>query len=196
MPMPDAGSEHYGPALELSRYVAAAAGPAAVPAAPADFAPPPPPPPQAAPGEQPASVSPVDMVRLLQLTSRRVFTWPGSGPIDDEEAALLRQVITWRPSEGTGAALVVASIFLPRIMSHPKVSAWIEKHGAALMGSDDDTHAALPAPEPEPAPAAAPAPKQPEVAEVKWPLPTMQPERDPEEVRKEQEAAAWAAFTV
>jgi len=139
------------------------------------------------------------MVRLLQLTSRRVFTWPGSGPIDDEEAALLRQVITWRPSEGTGAALVVAGIFVPRIMSHPKVSAWIERHGAALMG-DDAAPAQLPAPQPEPEAQPAqqqPAAQQQPVAELSWPPPQpTAPQRDPAEVKAEQQAAAWAAFEV
>jgi hypothetical protein len=185
MPLPDATVT--GPAVEL--VAGQPAQPAAAPVAPPQpvgIAEPPPAPPQQ-PGQPEAAASPVDVVRLLQVVSRRVFTWPGSGAIDDEEAALLRQVMTWRPGEATGAALVLSGIFLPRLLSHPLVGAFVTKHLQSAMGlSEPEPTPEAPA-QPEPGKAAAAA----TVIEAEFEQAPAQP-APPAKTAKELEDEAWA----
>ncbi len=80
----------------------------------------------AAPGAQLAQVESatpaVDVVKVMQVLSKRMFQWEGGGPLTDEECELLRTVITWQPGPTSGAALILAGVFGPRLLTHPKVA--------------------------------------------------------------------------
>lgn len=88
----------------------------------------------------------VDVVKVMQVLSKRVFTWEGSGALTDEESELLRQVITWQPGPLAGGAVVVGAIFIPRVLTHPKVADAIGKlmvagidNLLAKLGDGDET---------------------------------------------------------
>lgn len=110
----------------------------------------------------------VDIVKVMEVFSKRIFTWEGSGPITKEEGELLRQVITWKPGPASAAAVIISGVFLPRILTHPAISGAIIAKLNEFIGDDDDDTAAPTGteraaaqqerePEPEPERAAAPA---------------------------------------
>ncbi len=119
------------------------------------------------PGAQLATVDgpkpAVDVVKVMQVLSKRTFDWEGGGPLTDEECELLRTVITWQPGPASGAALIIAGVFGPRLLTHPKVAdamgrlfdAGVDRVISELTG-DQAAPAAAPAREPARA-AAAPA---------------------------------------
>lgn len=97
----------------------------------------------------------VDVVKVLQVLSKRVFTWEGPGPLTDEECEMLRAVITWQPGPAAGATVLLSAVFLPRLLTFPPLAdrlgklfvAGLDRLIAELGGDVDDA---------EPAPAKTP----------------------------------------
>lgn len=102
----------------------------------------------------------VDIVKAMQVFSKRIFTWEGSGALTNEECDLLRTVITWQPGPASGAAVIIAGVFLPRIMTHPVIASRLVAKLDKWIGElDDEGEAESPAEAAAPSPAAEPAPR-------------------------------------
>lgn len=102
----------------------------------------------------------VDIVKAMQVFSKRIFTWEGSGALTNEECDLLRTVITWQPGPASSAAVILSGVFLPRILTHPVIASRLVAKLDKWIGElDDEGEAESPAAAAAPSPAAEPAPR-------------------------------------